>query len=89
LGIPTIKDRVVQIAVKLVIELIFEADFEETSYGFRPKRSANDAVKKIWENLKSGKTEDCNIKDKWIEAGGKMCEQQDELIEKILNLIKE
>ncbi len=57
LGIPTIKDRVVQMAVKLVIEPIFEADFEETSYGFRPKRSAKDAVKKIWENLKSGKIE--------------------------------
>jgi len=57
LGIPTIKDRVVQMAVKLVIEPIFEADFEETSYGFRPKRSASDAVKEIYENLKNGNKE--------------------------------
>jgi retron-type reverse transcriptase len=38
LGIPTVKDRVVQMAVKIVIEPIFEADFQENSYGFRPKR---------------------------------------------------
>jgi len=43
LGIPTVRDRVVQAAVKLVIEPIFEADFEECSYGFRPGRSAQDA----------------------------------------------
>jgi len=57
LGIPTIKDRVTQMACKLVIEPIFEADFEDESYGFRPKRSAKDAVTKIKENLKAGKTE--------------------------------
>ena len=56
LGIPTIKDRVAQMACKLVIEPIFEADFEENSYGFRPKRSAHDAIKQIRENLRSGKT---------------------------------
>src|SRR3990167_4215766 len=44
LGIPTIRDRVAQMAVKLVIEPIFEADFCECSYGFRPKKSAHDAV---------------------------------------------
>jgi RNA-directed DNA polymerase len=44
LGIPTIKDRVVQMAVKLVIEPIFEADFEDNSYGFRPKRDAHQAM---------------------------------------------
>jgi group II intron reverse transcriptase/maturase len=44
LGIPTIGDRVVQMAVKLIIEPIFEADFCDTSYGFRPKRSAHDAA---------------------------------------------
>ena len=44
LGIPTIRDRVVQTAAKIVIEPIFEADFCEHSYGFRPKRSAHDAV---------------------------------------------
>jgi RNA-directed DNA polymerase len=56
LGIPTIKDRVAQMACKLVIEPIFEADFEANSYGFRPKRSAHDAIRKIKEELKSGKT---------------------------------
>lgn len=57
LGIPTIKDRVAQMACKLVIEPIFEADFEECSYGFRPNRSAKDAITKIKEHLKAGKTE--------------------------------
>lgn len=57
LGIPTLKDRVAQMACVLVIEPIFEADFEEHSYGFRPKRSAHDAITKIKEHLKSGKTE--------------------------------
>jgi group II intron reverse transcriptase/maturase len=57
LGIPTIKDRVVQMACKMVIEPIFEADFEVDSYGFRPKKSAADAITKIKENLESGKTE--------------------------------
>lgn len=57
LGIPTIEDRVVQMVCKMVIEPIFEADFEESSYGFRPKRRASDAVKKIKENLKGGNTE--------------------------------
>ena len=47
LGIPTIRDRVVQQALKLVIEPIFEADFCESSYGFRPKRSAHGAVEAI------------------------------------------
>ena len=57
IGIPTIKDRVIQMSCKMVIEPIFEADFEDQSYGFRPKRSAHDAVKKIKENLKQGKTQ--------------------------------
>jgi len=47
LGIPTVRDRVVQTAVKLVIEPIFEADFEECSYGFRPGRSAQGALDAI------------------------------------------
>ncbi|MBL8913798.1 MAG: hypothetical protein JNM17_24055 [Archangium sp.] len=47
LGIPTVKDRVVQAAAKLVLEPIFEADFKESSYGFRPKRSATDALEKL------------------------------------------
>lgn len=56
LGIPTIKDRVVQMSLKLVIEPIYEADFVDSSYGFRPKRSAKDAIKAIKANLQAGKT---------------------------------
>jgi RNA-directed DNA polymerase len=47
LGIPTVRDRVVQMATKIVIEPIFEADFQECSYGFRPKRSATQALEVI------------------------------------------
>ena len=57
LGIPTIRDRVAQMVCKMLIEPIFEADFEECSYGFRPKRSSKDAMKAIKEHLHSGKTE--------------------------------
>ena len=55
LGIPTIKDRVVQMAVKVVIEPIFEADFQENSYGFRPKRDAHQAMDDIRLHLRMGK----------------------------------
>ena len=54
LGIPTVKDRVVQCAVKIIIEPIFEVDFHDCSFGFRPNRSAQDAVAKIAENVKKG-----------------------------------
>lgn len=47
LGIPTIRDRVVQTAAKLILEPIFEADFDDAAYGYRPGRSALDAVKKV------------------------------------------
>ena len=47
LGIPTVRDRVVQMATKIIIEPIFEADFEESSYGFRPKKSAVEALEAI------------------------------------------
>ena len=57
LGIPTIRDRVAQMACKLVIEPIFEADFEDSSYGFRPNRSAKDAMQAIKGHLQEGKTE--------------------------------
>jgi group II intron reverse transcriptase/maturase len=57
LGIPTIRDRVAQMAVKLVIEPIFEADFCETSYGFRPKKSAHDAVDDVAHTMNKGYTE--------------------------------
>ena len=57
LGIPTIRDRVAQMAVKLLIEPIFEADFCAHSYGFRPKRSAHDAVDDIANALWAGYTQ--------------------------------
>jgi group II intron reverse transcriptase/maturase len=47
LGIPTVRDRVVQMATKMVIEPIFEADFQEFSYGFRPGRGATQALEAI------------------------------------------
>jgi group II intron reverse transcriptase/maturase len=50
LGIPTVRDRVVQAATKLVLEPIFEADFLECSYGFRPGRSATDALETLRKN---------------------------------------
>jgi group II intron reverse transcriptase/maturase len=58
LGIPTIRDRVVQMAAKLVIEPIFEADFQESSFGFRPKRSAKQALERI--------RKACNRKGNWV-----------------------
>ena len=57
LGIPVIKDRIVQMAVKLAIEPIFEADFADSSYGFRPCRSAGDAVSEIKLKHLEGKVE--------------------------------
>ena len=57
LGIPTLRDRVAQTVCKMIIEPIFEADFEESSYGFRPERSSKDAMKAIKEYLQEGKTE--------------------------------
>ncbi|WP_239713078.1 group II intron reverse transcriptase/maturase [Paenibacillus sp. 19GGS1-52] len=58
LGIPTVRDRVLQMATKLVIEPIFEADFEEVSFGFRPKRSAKGALERI--------RKACNRKGNWV-----------------------
>ena len=55
LGIPTVRDRVVQAAVLLILEPIFEADFEDCSYGVRPGRSAHDALRAIQKHLKEGK----------------------------------
>src|ERR1700745_3390902 len=57
LGIPTIRDRVMQCAVLLIIEPIFEADFQDCSYGFRPERNAHQALEKIREHLRAGKCE--------------------------------
>ena len=54
LGIPTVKDRIVQTAFLMVLEPIFEADFSESSYGFRPKKSAHGAVREIYKYLNWG-----------------------------------
>jgi RNA-directed DNA polymerase len=54
LGIPTVKDRVVQAATRLILEPIFEADFLDCSYGFRPERSAHQALEVIRANLAAG-----------------------------------
>jgi RNA-directed DNA polymerase len=54
LGIPTVRDRVVQMATLLILEPIFEADFKECSYGFRPGRSAHQALKEIQAHLQAG-----------------------------------
>jgi RNA-directed DNA polymerase len=54
LGIPTVRDRVVQMATLLLLEPIFEADFEDCSYGFRPNRSAHQALEEIRAHLKEG-----------------------------------
>jgi RNA-directed DNA polymerase len=56
LGIPTVRDRVVQMAVLLILEPIFEADFLEVSYGFRPGKSAHQALAAIKRNLEEGYT---------------------------------
>jgi RNA-directed DNA polymerase len=57
LGIPTIRDRVVQTAAKLVLEPIFEADFEESAYGYRPRRGAVDAIKEVHRLICRGYTD--------------------------------
>jgi len=54
LGIPTVRDRVVQGALRQVLEPIFEAEFAPESYGFRPGRSAKDALRRVWEWLTEG-----------------------------------
>lgn len=58
LGIPTVRDRVVQMATKLILEPIFEADFQECSIGFRPKRGAKQALERI--------RKACNRKGNWV-----------------------
>src|ERR1017187_3712334 len=57
LGIPTIRDRVVQTAAKIVLEPIFEADLEPSASGYRPKRSAQDAIRKVHQLVCQGYTD--------------------------------
>jgi RNA-directed DNA polymerase len=56
LGIPVVKDRIVQTALKMVIEPIFEKEFEESSYGFRPQRGCKDALREVDGLIKEGYT---------------------------------
>ncbi len=56
LSIPTIRDRVVQGALKLILEPIFDADFQPGSFGYRPKKSAQDAIRRFSEAILTGKT---------------------------------
>ena len=56
LGIPTIRDRVVQGALKLILEPVFEADFQEGSYGYRPKRTAHQTVQRVTRAVVENKT---------------------------------
>lgn len=58
LGIPTVRDRIVQMAAKLVLEPVFEADFKDVSYGFRPKRSARQALEVV--------RKACNNRGWWV-----------------------
>src|SRR5213593_3528391 len=57
LGIPAIRDRVVQGALKLILEPIFEADFHDGSYGYRPRRKAHEAVERVRRAIAEGKTQ--------------------------------
>jgi group II intron reverse transcriptase/maturase len=57
LGIAIVRDRIAQTVCKMILEPIFEADFEDSSYGFRPNRSSKDAITAIKEHLKEGKSE--------------------------------
>ena len=68
LGIPTVRDRVVQMGTKLVIEPIFEADFQESSYGFRPMRNATPAIRAIREAGNSGHKV-LRLIRQWLRAG--------------------
>ena len=67
LGIPTIRDRVVQTAAKLVLGPIFEADFEDSAYGYRPGRSGADAIKDVHRHICRGYTD---VVDADLSGGG-------------------
>nr|QNO48872.1 hypothetical protein JECKPIEH_00011 [Methanosarcinales archaeon ANME-2c ERB4] len=54
LGIPAVEDKIVQMAIKKILEAIFEQDFIDTSYGFRPNRSCHDALKKLNKTIMTG-----------------------------------
>ena len=66
IGIPTLEDKILQRAVTMVLQSIYEQDFKECSYGFRPKRSAHDGLQVLWDGLmklKGGYVIDADIAD--------------------------
>jgi hypothetical protein len=71
-----IRDRVVQTAAKLVLEPIFEADFDPNAYGYRPKRSAQDAIRKVQELLRRDSQPPQGCRGAGLDAG---CEESDRI----------
>ena len=71
--VPTIRDRVVQAAAKIVLEPILEADFEDSAYGYRPRRGAVDAVKEAHRPIRPGYTDvvDADF-SKYVNAGARL-----------------
>ena len=93
LGIPTIRDRVAQTAVKLILEPIFEADLEPSAYGYRPKRGAQEAVRKVHQLLCDGYTDvvDADLSkyfDTIPHAGLMKCVARRIVDRRVLHLIK-
>ncbi len=93
LGIPAVKDRIVQAALKMVIEPIFENEFVTSSYGFRPQRGCKDALRQVDIQLKAGKTwvVDADMKSYFdtISHDKLMCEVEKYISDgKVLDLIK-
>src|SRR5450759_1899604 len=95
LSIPAIRDRVVQGALKLILEPIFEADFQSGSYGYRPKRSAHEAVERVAQAIVQGLTRiiDLDLRAYFDNVRhdlllGKVARRvQDAMVMKLLNLI--
>ncbi|MHB8279400.1 MAG: reverse transcriptase domain-containing protein [Candidatus Humimicrobiaceae bacterium] len=93
LGIPAIRDRVVQGALKLILEPIFEADFQDGSYGYRPKRSAHAAIDRVSKAVINGKTKviDVDLEAYFDNVGhdillGKLSQRVDD--DKVMGLLK-
>ncbi len=93
LGIPTIRDRVVEGALKLILEPIFEADFQEGSYAYRPKRKAHEAVSRVAEAVVGNKTQviDVDLKSYFDNVRhhillGKVAERVDD--DRVMRLLK-
>ncbi len=94
LGIPTVKDRVIQMAVLLILEPIFETDFQECSFGFRPERSAHQALDEVKSHLEEGYDEvlDADIKscfDKIPHEELMACVEQRVVDRSVLSLIRQ